>query len=277
LGELPRGIPSNHYSHRNKSSKKTDHNLPLLKLDVKFEFSTYDGELNANKLDNWIKKIKVNCRVQRIMDEVAKIQLVSLQLSGTALIWWESKMQVDMVQNGKVISSWDKFIKAIRKQVYPLADTQMTMIEWQHLRLGKGWNIQEYTHEFKRKKLSLGISLYTHENILKYIGGMHSYLRHTILMFSPTSIDKVLVQDTHIESSKGKHASEDKNPYKFEKKLKGKWKSKKSAIVKQVEGRPTCSHYKIKGHEELMEEHRQQSTSRGQQGALVHILKKFKF
>jgi hypothetical protein len=50
-------------------------------------------------------------------------------------------MQVDMVQKGKVISSWDKFTKAIRKQLYPLAHTHMEMIEWQHPRQGKGRNI----------------------------------------------------------------------------------------------------------------------------------------
>jgi hypothetical protein len=79
---------------------------------------------------------------------------------------------------------------------------------------------------------------------------MHSYLRHTILMFNPTNIDKVLVQATHLEASKGKHVIEDKKPYKFEKKPKGKWKSKKLATVKQAGERPTCSHYKKKGHEE---------------------------
>jgi hypothetical protein len=93
---------------------------------------------------------------------------------------------------------------------------QMTMIEWQHLRQGKGQNIQAYTQEFKKKALSLGIPLYTHETLLKYIGGMHSYLRHTILMFNPTNIDKVSVQATHLEASKGKHVIEDKKPYKFE-------------------------------------------------------------
>jgi hypothetical protein len=66
----------------------------------------------------------------------------------------QSKMQVDLVQKCKVISSWDKFTKAIKKQFYPLAHTQMTMIEWQHLRQGKGQNIQAYTHEFKKKALS---------------------------------------------------------------------------------------------------------------------------
>lgn len=45
----------------------------------------------------------------------------------------------------------------------------------------------------------LGISLDSPETVLKYIGGIHSYLKHTILMFNPTSIDEVSVQATHIE------------------------------------------------------------------------------
>jgi hypothetical protein len=42
---------------RKKNSKKSSHShdFPLLKLDVKFDLPTYDGELNAEKLDNWIK------------------------------------------------------------------------------------------------------------------------------------------------------------------------------------------------------------------------------
>jgi hypothetical protein len=46
---------SEHSSHkRKKNSKKSSHSydLPLLKLDVKFGFPTYDGELNVEKLDN---------------------------------------------------------------------------------------------------------------------------------------------------------------------------------------------------------------------------------
>ena len=50
------------------------------------------------------------------------------------------------------------------------------IIEWKHLRQGKGKNVQVYTQEFKKKALYLGITLYTRENLLKYIGGMHSYL-----------------------------------------------------------------------------------------------------
>ena len=45
----------------------------LIKLDVKFDFPIYDGELNAEKLDNWIKQIDVYCRVQNIDSDQSKI------------------------------------------------------------------------------------------------------------------------------------------------------------------------------------------------------------
>jgi hypothetical protein len=41
-------------------------------------------------------------------------------------------------------------------------------------------------------------------------------------MFKPTNIDNVSLQATHLEDSKGKHAGEDKKPFKLEKKPKGK-------------------------------------------------------
>jgi hypothetical protein len=33
------------------------HDMPLLKLDVKFDLFFYGGELNAKKLDNWVNNI----------------------------------------------------------------------------------------------------------------------------------------------------------------------------------------------------------------------------
>ena len=49
----------------------------------------------------------------------------------------------------------------------------------------------------------MGIPLYTQETLLKYIGGLHSYLKHTILMLNPSNFDEVCVQAIRIESSKG--------------------------------------------------------------------------
>jgi hypothetical protein len=53
-----------------KNSSHT-HNVPpshktLLKLDVKFNLTIYDGELNVENLYNYVKQIEVYCRVQKI-------------------------------------------------------------------------------------------------------------------------------------------------------------------------------------------------------------------
>ena len=65
----------------------------------------------------------------------------------------------------------------------------------------KGKNVQPYTQEHKNKTLALEIPLHTHET-LKYIGGLQSYLHHTILMCNPTNIDEVLVQVTPLEATR---------------------------------------------------------------------------
>ena len=77
----------------------------MIKLDVKFDLPIYDGELNAEKLDNWIRHIDVYCRVQSIDLDSSKIQLANLRLGGTALVWWEGRTQTDMKKHGKILSA----------------------------------------------------------------------------------------------------------------------------------------------------------------------------
>jgi hypothetical protein len=124
-------------------------------------------------------------------------------LGGTTLIWWKRKTKDDLNKNGKTISSWNDFITALKKQFYPLAYMQQEMMNWKSLRQAKGQSVQEYTQIFRKKELNLGIPLYTQETLLKYIGGLHSYLKHTILMLNPSNFDEVCVKANHIESSKG--------------------------------------------------------------------------
>ena len=47
-------------SSSHKESHETKKKKPsLIKLDVKFDLPVYDGELNAEKLDNWTRQIDV--------------------------------------------------------------------------------------------------------------------------------------------------------------------------------------------------------------------------
>ena len=81
----------------------------------------------------------------------------------------------------------------------------------------------------------LGVYFHSQDALLKYIGGLHSYLRHTILMFNPTSLDEVCVQATHLEE-RGKNIPEEgkRKPLKGGEKGKGfKGKGKKNASIKK--------------------------------------------
>jgi hypothetical protein len=80
----PPSSPSSSSSTSNASSHSTTHSIQknthkhksdmiLLKLDVKFELPLYDGELNVEKLDNWIRQIELYCRIQKIIDEETMI------------------------------------------------------------------------------------------------------------------------------------------------------------------------------------------------------------
>jgi len=67
-------------------------NYPL-KIEVKFDLPNFYGEVNAKKLDHWIKQIEVYCRIQKIVKDENKIQLATIKMIGNALIWWEHNMQ----------------------------------------------------------------------------------------------------------------------------------------------------------------------------------------
>jgi hypothetical protein len=85
---------------------------------------------------------------------------------------------------------------------------QKAIMDWKKFRQAKGQNVQSYTQEFRKRALILGIDLSSQDTLLKYIGGLHSYLRHTILMFNPTKLDEVCVQETHLEA-RGKNVPQE--------------------------------------------------------------------
>jgi hypothetical protein len=80
---------------------------------------------------------------------------------------------------------------------------------------------------------------------MKYIGALHSYIRHTLLLFNPTNLDEVCVQATHLENM-GNNVQEDPTkkpsnlPHKQFKKFKRK--DKNTTTVKREEGKPSCTH-----------------------------------
>ena len=65
--------PSPSSSSSSSRSLKKKKITSLIKLDVKFDLPIYDGEINAKKLDNWIRQIDVYCKVQNLDSKKKKI------------------------------------------------------------------------------------------------------------------------------------------------------------------------------------------------------------
>ena len=100
------------------------------------------------------------CRIQGIKDDETKIQLASLRLESVALIWWEAKSQEYMKKHGKVLCSWNYYFFALRRQFYPLAYMQKTIMDWKNFRQLKGQSVKIYTQEFRRRALILGVDFF---------------------------------------------------------------------------------------------------------------------
>jgi hypothetical protein len=142
---------------------------------------------------------------------------------------------------------------AIKRQFYPLAYMQKAIMDWQNFRQAKGKNVQIYTQEFRRRDLILGIDLSSQETLRKYIGGLHSYLRHTILMFNPTNLDEVCVHATHLEArGMNEYQEGSKKPFYNRDKGKRKFKGigKKNASVRKEGENITCKHCSKDAHDE---------------------------
>lgn len=121
-------------------------------------------------------------------------------MEGATLIRWEARTQDEIKKHGKIFITWSDFIVAIKIKFYPLDHMQKAIMNWKIFKQLKGKNVQEYTQEFRRRALMLGVDLQSQDTLLKYKGGLHSYLRHIILMFNPMNLDDVYVQDTHFEA-----------------------------------------------------------------------------
>jgi len=98
----------------------------------------------------------------------------------------------------------------------------------------------------------LGIYLSSQDTLPKYIGGLHSYLRYTILTFNPTKLDEVCVQETHLEA-RGKNVFEEtsEKSFKYGEKGKGKFKGKyKNNATINKEEKITCKQCSKEDHDE---------------------------
>jgi hypothetical protein len=100
--------------------------------------------------------------------------------------------------------------------------------------------MQEYTDEFRKMALMLGIPLNTQETLMKYIGGLPAHICNNVFMFGPTNLDEVYVQATYIEAGKtgvgvsGESSSRKEDKRKWNERNQIQWQERKRSSLANI-------------------------------------------
>ena len=57
--------------------------------------------------------------------------------------------------------------------------------------------MQDYTAEFKKMAIMLGISPRSLDVVMNYLGGLHCHLQKQVMFFKPKTIDDTCVQEQY--------------------------------------------------------------------------------
>ena len=60
--------------------------------------------------------------------------------------------------------------------------------------------MQNFIEELRKQAFNFGISLDLPKTVTKYVGALHSYIKHSLLLFEPTMTNADSVKVIHIES-----------------------------------------------------------------------------
>jgi hypothetical protein len=158
--------------------------LPPLKVDMKTDLPTYDGVVDGDKLDGWIDRLESYFDIYGY-DDSRRLAIARLKLASHALVWWNAHLRT----YGSRGLTWEAFKVLLKEQFYPVGYDEKRWQNWLFLKQAdKG--VQDYTTEFRRQALGLGISLNNAETLRKYLAGLRDELRKEVTLIPITNISE---------------------------------------------------------------------------------------
>lgn len=100
-------------------SSSSSNRVPF-KVEAKVDIPTFGREVKVEKVNNWLKQLEVYFQIHGIVNDVDKISFARLNMSGHALVWWQSYVDTYKDEHLSEISSWNVFKELLRDQFYPL-------------------------------------------------------------------------------------------------------------------------------------------------------------
>jgi len=71
---------------RRLDSSSSSNRVPF-KVEAKVEILTFEGEVDAEKVKNWLKQLEVYFQIHGVVNDVDKISFSRLNMSRHALVW----------------------------------------------------------------------------------------------------------------------------------------------------------------------------------------------
>ncbi|CAL2248463.1 unnamed protein product [Prunus armeniaca] len=147
----------------------------LIKL---IDIPANDGEINTEKLDNWIDQLETYYTIYEYNNR-QKINVATLKLTKHTLTWWKAYNNHYSITT----MTWKKFKRAIRKQFYPVG-------------------FEDY--EAKFQAMVLDLDLEDHELFMKFIGGLQVYICKELRLFKVEDFEEAIVMAIAIKSKNKK-------------------------------------------------------------------------
>ena len=130
--------------HRNKKPPRRNEEESTqprpFKVEARIDIPTYDGSIDAEKLDSWLSQLETYFDLYGYNSE-AKVSFARLKLTNHALTWWKSFLASHPDEE----VSWENFTQLIRKEFYPMGFEEDRWSLWHSLRQRRDQSVQDYT------------------------------------------------------------------------------------------------------------------------------------
>ncbi|KAA8521664.1 hypothetical protein F0562_012346 [Nyssa sinensis] len=142
--------------------------LRPFKVEARVEIPTFDGTVDAEKLDSWIDQLETYFTLYGF-SSTEKVSFARLKLINHALTWWNAYLKNGHDQE----ITWKAFTQLLRQEFYPMGYSQDRWARWHNLRQRYEQTVQEYTTEFRRLAVAMGITLDNEEVYTKFVAGLY--------------------------------------------------------------------------------------------------------
>jgi hypothetical protein len=130
------------------------------------------------------------------------IVFARLKLEGHALKSWESDAVSKALGNESLVINWEVLKNMIKSQFYPIGYEEHQQIVWNYFKHRQGKSMQEFTTEFRKRAIHMGVSLQIPHMLVKYLGALLPQICRQLMLFRPKTIDVASIQTQYVEGDK---------------------------------------------------------------------------